>query len=142
MSCSAIACFFHPCNCRGVRCRCPFVSRVSNRLHLIRTSGEPCATEAPHTERPAVQSRTTNHSNESTMSLLPGGDPYIATLEVSAGFSWVLSVWFVAAAIAVNLRKNGAEHAAAGMLWSHPNHASLVAFASSPAQPNERSNLT
>ena len=83
------------------------------------------------------------------MSLLPGGDPYIATLEVSAGFSWVLSVWFVAAAIAVNLRKNGAEHAAAGMLWSHPNHASLVAFASSPAQPNEqpspaqpRSNLT
>ena len=71
------------------------------------------------------------------MSLLPGGDPYIATLEVSAGFSWVLSVWFVAAAIAVNLRKNGAEHAAAGMLWSRPNHASLVAFASSPAQPNE-----
>jgi len=52
------------------------------------------------------------------MSLLPGGDPYIATLEVSAGFSWVLSVWFVAAAIAVNLRKNGAEHAAAGILWA------------------------
>ena len=52
------------------------------------------------------------------MSLLPGGDPYIPTLEVSAGISWVLSVWFVAIAIAVYLRKNGAEHPAAGVLWA------------------------
>ena len=57
------------------------------------------------------------------MSLLPGGDPYMPTLEVSAGFSWVLSVWFVAAALAVYLRKNGAEHPAAGVypnLSCHP----------------------
>ena len=53
--------------------------------------------------------------------VLPGGDPYIPTLEVSAGISWVLSVWFVAVAIAVYLRKNGAEHPAAGMLWPGPS---------------------
>ena len=49
-----LACVFTPLQsqgCRSARCRCPFVSRVSNRLHLIRTSGETCATEAPHTER-------------------------------------------------------------------------------------------
>ena len=56
------------------------------------------------------------------MSLLPGGDPYIPTLEVSAGISWVLSVWFVAVAIGVYLRKNGAEHPAAGMLWPGPSY--------------------
>ena len=58
--------YLHPCNRRGVAVSVAgvvSVSRVSNRLHLIRTSGEPCATEAPHTERAAVQSRTTSHSN-------------------------------------------------------------------------------
>ena len=67
------------------------------------------------------------------MSLLPGGDPYIPTLEVSAGISWVLSVWFVAAAIAVYLRKNGAEHPAAGMLW--PGFPNLATINLQPAHP-------
>jgi hypothetical protein len=57
--------YLHPCNRRGVAVSVAgvvSVSRVSNRLHLIRTSGEPCATEAPHTERAAVQSRTTSQN--------------------------------------------------------------------------------
>jgi hypothetical protein len=64
--------YLHPCNRRGVAVSVAgvvSVSRVSNRLHLIRTSGEPCATEAPHPERAAVQSRTTSHSNVVTSEL-------------------------------------------------------------------------